>query len=511
MRINHRHLCFFVVLAGLLIPGKLSGQRETRTIFLAVPKPVVQQGETVWYGVVLDNYLLREGKYPVLHGYIKDHTGDLIDHWVMRPDSGFFIGQHPFSESLVPGSYVLSVAIWNDSYSQVLEESDQMIHVLGGEDQTYYRFRDFTGALEAGGQSPGSESTPRQSICIQRQSEPALAFVAMQEWDAWRSWATLRAADLSTRYGYAMGVQLDSSIAGAWTVYDLQTMTSSSIDLQETGGALTVADFTGQKRIQLIGLLDNRVLDVKAIPMPDLLWKPADLIRLELPVETKHQLQDQEEKRALIGNIFGYQNPRHNPATQTISNSRYDDEYDLSKFLPFESLELFIHEVVLPLKLIRKRNIHSIRVLNADTKNWFEDAPVVMVNGILQPDLSPLFNIPYDQCLAIRLYRSLETTRQRFGPLARNGVIEIVTKPTYQAVEETLTLEGLTSNKTYQPAIPLGLNDETPVLIPVPMFGMARSNPVCYTHSDETGAFRYAEFRLQDRRLVIAVKDFVVR
>ena len=510
MKFERNSILNAVVLIFLMLPWNLSGQRETMTIFLAVPKPVVQQGEVMWYGLALDRFLLKNSNYPVVHGYLSDHSGDVIEHWAIHPDSSFFIGMIPVRESAIPGSYVLSVAIWDESYSRVLEESDQVVHILGKEDQIYYRFKAQTGTLQPESSSSGGESSPRQSICIQRKPNRDLAYVALKEWEVWRSRASFRAPDLSTRYGYELGVQLDSTIAGEWTVYDTQNMTSKSVNLVETGGVLTMDDFAGAKELQLVGLLDNQLLQVKPPVMPALLWKPSDLEQLVLPSAQINELQDREEKRTLIGNIFNYQYPLATPGSQNQAISRFDDEYDLSKFLPFESIELFIHEVVLPLKLLRKRNLHSIRVLNKDTKNWFEEAPVLMVNGIIQSSISPLFEIPYDQCISIRLYRSLETTRQRFGPLARNGVIEILTKPSYQTSENTLKVEGLMPASPYSLSLPAGRDADTPILTPVPLFGIARSNPVCYTHNDETGEFRYMEFRLENRHLVEAFNDFKV-
>lgn len=507
-RISRRFLV--ILLLGLIIPLSGFSQRETMTVFLTVPKPVIMPGERIWYGMALDNFLLRENRYPVIHGSLSDRNGTILDRWSIRPDSAFWIGQHATGESLTPGSYILSLALWNETYTQVLEECDQVIQVLGKADQKYFLFKDNIEPVTAN--EPIPESSIDKQICLERQPGMSLGWVGLQEWLPLSSWRSYRAADLSTRYGYELGIHLDqANLDGKVTAYDINSLQALPMDLEEQQGSFMVADFEGRKDFQFIRLTDGQLLDLPPAMLPPSLWQPDDLMPADVPESLYNALLEKEEKRTLVAHIFNYMQPAIPIDTTVTVLSQYDDEYDLSKYLAFESLELFIREVILPLKIINKRNNHSIRVLNADVKNWFDDAPKLMINGVFQPDIKQLFEIPFDQCTAIRLYRSLNTTRQRFGPIARNGIIEIITKPSYVTGSKPINITGLTKGSNYEWFKPGKAQGATPVLVPVPMLQVVKDSPGCYLHSDESGVFRYTECRLENRHLVQSVKDFKVK
>lgn len=120
-----------------------------------------------------------------------------------------------------------------------------------------------------------------------------------------------------------------------------------------------------------------------------------------------------------------YYEIQHQPLYKEIKdNIVSDNEYLMSNYTSFENVNTFFKEVVFPLK----RNNKEIFLLSGVNKKWNVAKAVLIIDDHIVEDHSKIDNLDWSQLESIRLYRRIETFRQSYGSLGRNGIIEITTK-----------------------------------------------------------------------------------
>ncbi len=108
-----------------------------------------------------------------------------------------------------------------------------------------------------------------------------------------------------------------------------------------------------------------------------------------------------------------------------------DNFYEQSLYPEFENISLFLKEVIYPSKTIKSKNNNlkrEIILLSGVDKKWYSGKSLLIINGLPENDHEVFLQMKWKDLESVRLYRKIETLRNYYGPLGKNGVIEVVTK-----------------------------------------------------------------------------------
>jgi len=115
-------------------------------------------------------------------------------------------------------------------------------------------------------------------------------------------------------------------------------------------------------------------------------------------------------------------NHRVKQRTQTDSLAFFglpDKRYMLDDYTRFSTLEEVLTEYVPEIKMKKSKGHYSLQVLNIPYKNFFEDHPMILVDGV------PVFNLDALMIIDPLKIRKLEIMAWKYyyGTMAWNGVI----------------------------------------------------------------------------------------
>ncbi|MEL6865585.1 MAG: hypothetical protein AAFP19_14255 [Bacteroidota bacterium] len=280
-------------------------------------------------------------------------------------------------------------------------------------------------------------------------------------------------------------------------------------------GQLVVAlpDFEGRQNLQLFtprlstaqpdftGALEEWPLDVvKARPFPK-----GGLNRDAL-VE---QYLDESRKRKKIAAFFGTDTLGLIVSVDTLDQVLAPDRsYFPDRYVAFKSFEEFIFEVVLPLRIKRKKNKIRARLLNEDTKLFFDNAPLLMIDNQLSYDVDRFLALELSAIKRLDLYINNQNLKKQFSALGRNGVVAVFTKGGDAALAEeeqrnTFLVEGFEAPSAfYSPNYddPDSAQRRQPDFRPVLFWeGQVQTDEqgraaLRFYHSDDYGKFRIQVF-----------------
>jgi len=164
-----------------------------------------------------------------------------------------------------------------------------------------------------------------------------------------------------------------------------------------------------------------------------------------------------------------------------------DNFYELSQYPEFESIPLFLKEVIYPSKMVKSKldkEKRDLILLSGVEKKWYTGKTLLIINDLPQPDHEVFLQMNWRELENIRLYRKVETLRNYFGPMGKNGVIEVYTK-NYKASSAWITPNFL---KEYQSTSP-SIDDPKPRFKPLQFIGTNTAN----MHGDRIGKFNLFE------------------
>ena len=215
-------------------------------------------------------------------------------------------------------------------------------------------------------------------------------------------------------------------------------------------GLCTMIDFYGEQFFQPVDWETGLMSEGLVLAYPKDKWDFHSLTKINIPQAELDSIRLKAENRETINRIYGHTVVEYPVQALRTEDMKADVKYDLTAYVPFETLELFIQENVGGIKINTKGPKPTVRVLSGDTKMWFLEDPLLLINGKIHKDPADMLNIPYKEVEKILIFKKLTTSRDLFGPLGRNGVIEIITKPTYIVPNpDMIRLEGLMKEKKF--------------------------------------------------------------
>lgn len=486
------------------------------SLFRLVPsQSILLPGDELAYAIVSKPGFIDPKAAPIFHLVLQDLNKNEIKRWMIKPEGPVFSSTIDLPVSLVPGTYVLSVALYDDQFTRVLAEEDHTIHVLG---QGISNFSLFDKQEVNDGLTGSVSSTlfTRDMFCEGSPAQGLYAFcdsmtLAYSSYTAHSlalDWNNVKSLNIQRQLGYRI---LPAVVNDLQLFYDLQAPGVTQVKyLEPQAGIVKMPDFKGIKPVQWVHVLTYSTEPKVTQNYPALEWTK-DEIKTISPEETSlKQWYDKLQQRALLQNIFDRDTifqkaKRARPVLVTA-----DNDYDLSKFQPFESLTLFMKEIMLPIKVIDKAKGKDLRILMNTTKEWFAQAPLLLVDGYIQTNAALIYDIPVQDVLSVHLYRNAETLLKHFGPMGRNGVIEVNTKSKGYSTPSIL-LAGLESSTS---SLSNNISDRSNEFNAGGMqyFGnYTSSDKLCFQLNDETGHFIWSRYFWQNGSLKVERKTIDVQ
>ena len=478
-----RVLVFLIAIAlGTLANGQ--------NLKLVLPQNVCIASETIPYGIILDADLAVDGEFPLVHIILYTSDGNAVVRYQQRAIGEIGTSLLNLSSDIGGGTYVLCASLLSASMESVIEESCVTLHIIEKDTRELYAFQS-----QAPDTVNATDISTREEMCIESIVQGTLGFSASVNARMHPStWHYTNNETVPAQFDF--GFRLDpGSIDGFPALMNCDERVLHPI---KNTGIVAIPDEEYSRNCQLVDMQSGKVYRTLKFTYPKPTWGKQDLIPFT-PKEQAAVILEKIEQRALINRIFQNDLPEIEALRLSDSISAADDEYVLSEFMAFESLELFFKEVVGGARIRTQGDEILFRLLNGDSKNWYNEEPALLIDGRLEEDLSALWDLKFEDCTEVRLYRTLQSIRGVFGPLGRNGIIEVNTR---QPVTTGLTvLDGVYPWYDYDlknvPATP-----EVAVFRPVQYFAPNRSLQVCFQHADDLGEFVFESVGLDSRTVV---------
>ena len=470
------------------------------SLFRLIPaQTILLPGDELFYGIMTKPALIDKKSAPVFHLILQDLNKNELRRWMIKPDASVFTSKIEMPLDLATGTYILSLALYDDVYSRILEEEDHTIHVLGQGLNALSVFAKNQNNNPIAFTSSEKLFT-REQYCDPSSSVGLYTLVDsnLTRFDSYaRHHANINWNNIAQPVNFQKQLTyriLPASINDLQLFYDVQTSSVTQVKyLDGQAGIVKMPDFKGIKAIQWVHVLSNAVESKITQNYPSLEWTKDDLVSITIDDIIMKPWYDKLQTRALLQNVFDHDTIVHRIAKPRLSEITADNEYDLSRYQPFESLTLFMKEIMLPIKVIEKARGKDLRLLMGISKAWFVQSPLLLIDGTIQPSITTIYDLSVQDVSSIKLYRNADLLLKHFGPMGRNGVIEVITKSRSSATA-TINLSGLTlpiarSTSTNSDRV----NDFNSG--GVQYFSSSSTERLCIPLNDETGDFvlsRYA-------------------
>ncbi|MFZ1791209.1 MAG: hypothetical protein WAT92_22980 [Saprospiraceae bacterium] len=544
------------------------GISQDHPLTLVVNQNLVIPGQDLWFGIYQDEVLAKKGNgasvFPTVYMLIYDLEGKVISHQLYAEKKASFTGKLRISESLKPGTYVLSATIFDQQLSKIQIEESTTIHILGDENTVYHRFtklgdcplktsnaqtdaslndcfenmdksvvaKDVPKGLQNGhmieftnegpcglamervnsisnpkgsiainniGQgnlaSIHNDKSARNQICFDQIMDGSTPIICISKAENFAAISTMSyfTTESDWLYDFALLYFVPNQHklpgffhSGAKRIYQLRKAP------QDLFYVLRIPGVYGDQKGQFLDVISSANINAEVEQrwlQP--IWKCGIMQKANLDPKSMALIKSNISKSLIIQSIYKNEIALAEKKIYEVEGVNADDHIKLTVYQPFESVKLFFTEALPQIKVIKNKNKEDdIKMLNLDTRNPFPESPTLLVNGIIQEKSSDVFDIPYNEVDSISLYRQLKTTRYNFGALARNGVIDIHTKPGYKQKVSPIILSCLTEEQAFEK---LQSNIEEanpePFLSQLQFIGKPQTTPFCYQHNDEIGAF----------------------
>lgn len=452
---------------------------------LILPQTAFVPGERVWFG--LGNEAGNEATYLELNLY-KAGTRLIVEHQYIKVDTLFGTYSFTLHPDISAGSYVLSLSTAAINELAIVSESAQMIHVMSQDPETKYQvFAD--GVQGQFGDLAISRNITTRQVCEIPGStgQASISYVVQKNYDTGRS----------VFYYENPGMKPDTCFRTYLSAKNTQNIFAFFPESRKTqkvsqgeNGAISVVlkPGLGDGGFNLIDVLtgedrNDAVLQSYALPSFN-----AKLAELDVDSrKTLASLHDSSLKREKLNRIFHSDRYFELHEDDGIAQIKSDNHYEMSEYLEFESLELYLREVVLPVRLRKSKEGRFINVLNGDFKKWLPGEAIIFIDGRLVKDHEVFLKMSWKDLKSIDLFRSIGKLKQYYGALGRNGIVEIKTN------------DAGAPEVKYANALPLkrinftqvDIHSTEPELSAIHYFG--KPGMPSLIHGDDQGQFTYFE------------------
>ena len=258
---------------------------------------------------------------------------------------------------------------------------------------------------------------------------------------------------------------------------------------------LPIEDFSGTKRMQLIGLNNENLnftfnTPAKSLDSTSLIFNEEIMVLLE-----------QSKKRKKINQMFDSKLATY-ALLQTDWTQKPINEnasYNLDTYEKFPDLATMFTEINSPVKYrIEKNGEHLVRVFNGDQyrRGFYPEAPIFILDGMITKDVKFINELDIKQIEKVDIVSSHEMLKSKYGPIGQNGIVFVSTTYPQIVLPEAesdgfIALNGLKTLSEIQP------NEFLSTPHHVPSF---KSNLFWSTKPDssKTGTYNFSFYQSDD-------------
>lgn len=498
------------IIIGLLLivqVRELGATTDVPRLQLHVAQDVMIPGDELWFAAFITDGVDLSAGAPIIHISLQDLSSNELFHKSYRLDSKVISDFAILPFDIVGGSYVLSATIFNSKVQHILFESSRVIHVLGEDSADFYQFSSCAEDADIIIWNDPEESKkpktdkyePRQNLCQELDAKKLMLVTsssliigeAMYVYDVGTS-------DYQTEYIMPFsftttGVRPFLFDASNFSIHQMSYQGSDNTYL------LSMSDPIDDQKMQLVDAYT--MLPIQGIDNRFPASKWTCLITESIVIEDSQELREKAIQRELVNRVYNKSTRSATPSTSLASELdeiEPDDQYVLSDYQVFESLELFIREAVLPVNLRNQKDQINLRMVSRDNRKYFEGEPLLIVDNKIVSSIEDILSIPYLDIRSMDLFRHRSLLDERFGIFGINGVLRINTKSGLTDAS-LIDVPGMSISRSYQGTVQNESSEKisVPNFLNVQYFGVAEGR-FCYDHNDELGAFSIRQLNLMD-------------
>jgi hypothetical protein len=469
-------------------------------------------GQEIWIGLNFNQETKNKDLdlYPTVYISIYDQNQKVILRNPVLTKNSCFTGTCTLPSDLSSGSYILSATVYDPALEIIIEEQAFTIHILGKETGSYFNFNSANNEIKISS-IPATASLSglfnrktRDKICLEENGTSTTnnEFYCISNTKYLIQSLKLTYSNTSVKeymYGYTTRMKLTNKYTMPG-FYDSKQ--KQMFQMKNTGIAneylLTLPEHIENKNVQYLDMFSSNTIDEIAEAFPEPGWKQVRSKSIQID---EVNLKSSLEKAEVISRLFKQYEIKRGQIDSKQTLPVPDNYIETKNYQAFQSTDLFLAEALDPIRLNKTKNgEYIIRLMRTDRKQFYESSPLLIINGVVMNSIQPLIDLPYNEIESLSFYRKINETRKSFGPQARYGVIEVITKSTYSIVRTSLPMAGVLVEKTY----PLNhksydIGDSHPWFYSLQFIGKSAITPFCHILNDEKGLFllqKYAGTKL---------------
>jgi hypothetical protein len=466
----------------LLLLVNINNLLGVQRIHFAIPQNIFTKGEKVPFLLKAINPSYHQLPVTISVHSCKDLKLVIQQQILIQQQNPSYILSLP--EKMPEGSYVITAYILEYNKPKIMESHAIIFHIIDqGISETYYDFKDAKNMID---------NIPNETFIGKRRENP----IGIGQSDHIK---------FSVDQSYFFKPKIKSEIQSGTvdSIHRLYFRSDRKSNLlaffQHNKKPLNL--FASNENGIISGVLSPDEYDQNFIVFDVFENKPLDLLSIKIQppfssfdfitmnsydLEHINGLSEDATLNQKINHLLFETPIKNSELTDTIIEA--DNRYELNHYQEFESILLFINEVVLPVKLVRtsktQENI-EIFILSSVNKKWYPMKALLLIDGQPIQNHEILTKLVWKDINSIQLFRKIETLRKYYGSIGRNGVMEITTKknslmnsPKVSHIENLGTV-GISSE-----------SDSRAYLKPLQFL----SNKKSLTHGDRKGKFFILEF-----------------
>ncbi len=391
-------------------------------------------------------YFLLEDNVPLV--FTKSHPGNLAIYIEVFDEKGslvnkdYFLSEQPRQiiylngiDFATLGSYIISSYIYEKGTNQILQEVRKEIHFVGERKANYFSFYH----LENADNRPASTNTKINEVVAFDLNES----IWVDEVFSNRSKLLINnTKDNSIPDDrFKIFYKLNDEYKNTEDLLVVNKSSKTTEKLFKTNSGLIYHNFNKSEAKDFIFINIKKSIIVEN---PFEVWNRSNENLINPNRNVLEVGNDIYKQLLLSSKISTHYNQHTFSSLNTMASVVSDNEYVIKFYPTFDKVDKFFKEVVQPLKISKD----AIYLLSGVNKTWNKEKALLMIDDKIIEDHSQLFLIPLEKILSIKLFRKIETFKKHYGLLARNGLVEVVTKDYIQPkLNSSLLMKTTSLNK----------------------------------------------------------------
>ncbi len=386
--------------------------------YFNVPQSVYVANEDVKFSI---NGIKQQPLYIYLK--LESTNGRLVQMYYVKVNQGTFISYFTLPAEISAGSYVLTAYLLQANGVDVAEEQTYIIHVTDGKYDDYATFL-AKDSIQSKSNGPVIKTNKRSDIAKYLMGNNGCTIVNTKfgiDKSYSASIHVSAAIDTIFRLFYMLS---DPTISSKVVCFNQSNRTCTKV--QDLGnGIISVLYSENKSNNNFIFLNINTISEYTNLSPHYPKTKTPVLIKANnyLPI---NDLYNSSAERIKINQYFF--EAKEDSLPVMVPKIKADNEYIMDNYEKFENLELFFKEVILPYKMENESGYKSIFLLTGIEKKWNKVKATLIIDGTIINDHTLLFDVKPQDLVSIKFYRKIETLRNYYGALGRNGIVEVTTK-----------------------------------------------------------------------------------